>query len=536
MFPGESFNQALNRKPLFLGIALYLFCGCSPKHLLDVQIKDPCSQSTIQEATEIQLSVKAAGNIQEYKWERADGKGVFQGPVGEGMSIEVLLSRRDAGIFARTTVGPLSIGEGTQFQGPLVLQPGRLDNFVRLGGALRNGACSRDSLPSFFRAHTLLSSGTVLVQGGVSVDAGKLSSHAGLETFSVQTGEFSDINETLTINGAARAALVGHTLHEISKDKWIVVGGLREWVDFNEEAKNVATRRILIGRQVDHSITDFVETAHPRGFHSGTVLDDGRVLHVGGRCSRTDSISTTAVACAAESCIDGASLITEIYDPIKNSVECGPKLNNPRFLHQAKEISSGQIVIAGGQTLVKAEESIELIDINEGTSEVVGSFRSPKYFSSIAITEGWIVASGGSRAIASRPEYSEATADIEILKNEGNSFIHVDEDCAEPLALREPRSAGAITPLTESDYLIVAGVGESGEFLSSAERLVINPESPCNSEFLPVAIGLKSGQYWPNLTVLAWGDVLVTGGVRFSGGSLRATESVELYIRGDSNF
>jgi len=372
------------------------------------------------------------------------------------------------------------------------------------------------------------------MQGGVSLDAGKLLSHAGIETFSIQRGAFNEINAGLTINGGARAALVGHTLHEISAEKWIAVGGLREWVDFNEEAKNVATRRILIGRQVDHSIADFVETAHPLGFHSGTVLADGRVLLVGGRCSQAESIRTTAVACAAQACVDGASLITEIYDPIKNSVECGPTLNHPRFLHQAKEISSGQILIAGGQTLMKAEESIELIDLNQGSSEVVGRFRAPKYFSSIAITEGFIVASGGSRAIASRPEYSEASADIEILKKEGNAFVNVLEDCAEPLKLREPRSAGAIAALSASEYLIVAGVGERGAFLSSGERLVINRESPCYSEFLPIAIGLKSGQYWPNLTVLPWGDVLVTGGVRLFEGSLKATEGAELYIRGDS--
>ena len=69
----------------------------------------------------------------------------------------------------------------------------------------------------------------------------------------------------------------------------------------------------------------------PRARHTATVLDDGRVLLVGGE---DDSFLQIADV--------------EIVDPVAGTSVAGPSLNDARYEHAAVKLADGSVVVAGG--------------------------------------------------------------------------------------------------------------------------------------------------------------------------------------------
>jgi len=100
---------------------------------------------------------------------------------------------------------------------------------------------------------------------------------------------------------------------------------------------------------------------------TATVLDDGRVLILGGATIKSGSNSWTTA--------DGIDTVlpdAEVFDPRDGSFTSLGPMTIPRAFHQSVKISDGRVVILGGYTQIaggepKITDSIEAFDTGSGT-------------------------------------------------------------------------------------------------------------------------------------------------------------------------
>jgi hypothetical protein len=108
--------------------------------------------------------------------------------------------------------------------------------------------------------------------------------------------------------------------------------------------------------------------------HVGVLLGDGRVLVIGGTTDDETLLSTT-----------------EIYDPASGVFTAGPTLAEPRYKTAggALVLADGRVVIAGGG------RSVEVIDVDAGTTSAVAEFGRRGSFATISPWGDALVVLGG---------------------------------------------------------------------------------------------------------------------------------------------
>jgi len=85
-------------------------------------------------------------------------------------------------------------------------------------------------------------------------------------------------------------------------------------------------------------------TQSARVFHTATLLDDGKVLVVGGAAEVVDASATCGVGCRRATATTSAAL----YDPSTGTFTPVGGLATPRMFHTAARLADGRVVVAGG--------------------------------------------------------------------------------------------------------------------------------------------------------------------------------------------
>ncbi len=278
-----------------------------------------------------------------------------------------------------------------------------------------------------------------------------------------------------------------------------------------------------------------------RGFHSGTVLRDGRVLIIGGYISQdTDTASV------------------EIFDPATNTFRANGSLNIPRHGHTATLLPDGRVLIVGGYNMTWLN-SAELYDPATGQStNTQPLFKHGTSHTATLLKDGRVLVIAG----AIQSGFSAPDDRVEIFDprtnrwqqaavHENAQFAHTAtllndgrvllaggfsapaiydpaRDAWEPtgeLAV-EQYSAQAVR-LRDGKVLLIGGqVGQEGT--PTQEVQVYDPASNTWSEALP----LSHARYAHTATLMADGRVLVLGGWDTLGGYENSLiNTAEIYDR-----
>jgi hypothetical protein len=167
---------------------------------------------------------------------------------------------------------------------------------------------------------TLLADGRVLVVGGFGGPyAYASSSIASAEVWDPATGTFSE-------TGSLAYARVGHTASLLDDGRVLVVGG------------SGPDGMPPVAEVYDPAAGTFEpagEPIVPRAGHTATVLADGRVLVVGGRDADDSGGPTTLTT-------------TELWDPATGSFSAAGELVEPRQSHTATLLEDGRVLVVGG--------------------------------------------------------------------------------------------------------------------------------------------------------------------------------------------
>lgn len=142
-------------------------------------------------------------------------------------------------------------------------------------------------------------------------------------------------------------ARVGHTATLLDNGKVLIVGGQR----YDENGKAVPHSDVEV---FDPDLGHFLEGAKlnmARTRHTATLLDDGRVLVAGGLGLINGDLTPLRMG--------------EIYDPVGDTWTV-VKMNTPRARHAALKLADGRVLLSGGQG---AASSVEVFVPGRGAAE-----------------------------------------------------------------------------------------------------------------------------------------------------------------------
>jgi multidrug efflux pump subunit AcrA (membrane-fusion protein) len=261
-------------------------------------------------------------------------------------------------------------------------------------------------VPRDEHAAALLDNESVLVAGGIDANHRALDS---AEIYRRKAREF-------TATGSLCEARFNHTMTTLADGRGVlVVGGEQEYHDPDALAsveKFVKDRFEVVSR---------LNVARTR--HQSVLLPDGRVLVTGGNDERSQALSSAEVFVPATNSFrtvgrmktarkdhvatvlkDGRVVVTggsrakdqpldgvEVYDPITERFEEVCRLREARYEHTATALDSRRILVIGGRRGQESSEtldSVELVDIERGTSEIVAHLWMPRKMHSAVLLPG----------------------------------------------------------------------------------------------------------------------------------------------------
>jgi N-acetylneuraminic acid mutarotase/TolB-like protein len=363
---------------------------------------------------------------------------------------------------------------------------------------------------------TLLSSGKVLVAGGMTAASGATTATA--ELFDPATGSWS-------ATGSMATARYGHTAVLLKNGKVLMTAGFTgstytQTVElYDPSAGTFATTgatstkhyaatatllpsgKVLVasGNTYDYTQTTVAELYDPsagtwaptgslttgRAWAASTLLPSGKVLVAGG--------GTVANAYTATA---------ELYDPVAGTWASTGSLATARWFHGATLLTSGQVIVTGGAGTAGTLATAELYDPTAGTwSAATGMAAARAGHAASLLPSGKLLIAGGGGA-------SGPIGGVELYDPSTNTW-------SSALSLGTVRSSATATVLPSGRVLVVGGATDaSGTPTQTAEQY--EPATGGWSATNP----LSTARTYCSATLLPNRKVLVAGG--WAGGTVYA--------------
>lgn len=322
-----------------------------------------------------------------------------------------------------------------------------------------------------------LVTGEVLIVGGMDRDpAARTYAHAAI--LDPRTG-------ISTIDPAARVARMWQTLTTLRSDLVLVVDGTERRPDGWHALAYAETFEPW-----SHTWRTVRAPAFPRSDHSAVLLNDGRVLVIGGndgpqwvrqseiydpltdRWKQAAPLPVGRTRFTAVTLPDGRVLVagglaqpgpstdtTLLYDPATDSWSDGPRMLARRAIYAAVTLPDRDILFIGGQE--DGSNTAERYDIRAQRFVYAGTLASPRMYGQAAVlADGTVVYAGG---IAIPPRGFVPTADVERWDPRTNAWT-----ASAPLNVG--RAGGVIVATVRGVYLIGGSIDDD-QPIASVELL-----------------------------------------------------------------
>ena len=204
--------------------------------------------------------------------------------------------------------------------------------------------------PRALHTATLLQDGKVLLAGGGAMDA-----LGTAELYDPATGTFTETGSLTTGRGM-------HTATLLTDGRVLIVGGIGG--EFDVSGSSDSSKPLPTAELYDPATGTFTETGElntARWMHSSTLLQDGRVLIVGG-ASADMQTQLTAV---------------EVYDPATGTFTEAGDIPVPYALHSALLLPDGRVLLAGGANQTGSSDLSTLTMYSGIFDPATGELRIP---------------------------------------------------------------------------------------------------------------------------------------------------------------
>ena len=242
-----------------------------------------------------------------------------------------------------------------------------------------------------------------------------------------------------------------------------------------------------------------------RESHTATLLNDGKVLVVGGDAREVLRYCGPPFHCTRHVPLASA----ELFDPASGSFAGTGNMVAPRTLHAATLLGDGKVLVTGGDSgndFSTPLATAEIFDISTGmftpTSNMVNARAG---HTATLLANGKVLVAGGSSGDAAEL-FDPATGEFTATGS-----------------METSRTNATATLLKNGDVLVTGGDDASGNPVATAELF-----DPTTGMFTPTG-SMSVARAWHTATLLASGEVLVTGGRSLSGGNTTTTATAELF-------
>jgi Galactose oxidase, central domain/Kelch motif len=296
------------------------------------------------------------------------------------------------------------------------------------------------------QSSTLLADGRVLIAGG------------GIAGW-VFTGDFLDSAElydpatgTFGPTGSLGTPREAHTATLLNDGRVLIIGGVET------QSRSLASAEIYDPTTGTFSATGPMRFA--RAWHTATLLADGRVLVTGGWPAAWSSSTTLASA--------------EIYDPSTGTFTATGSMTVSRSFHSATLLGDGRVLVVGGFDGQRENlASAETWDPSTGTFTPTGTLAEGRqYHTADRLADGRVLVSGGGGDYTN----TQFLASAEIFDPTTDTFAPTG-------SMAEARTWGAGALLKDGRVLVTGGYGDLAP-LASAELF-----DPVTGTFSPAGAG-----------------------------------------------
>ena len=294
---------------------------------------------------------------------------------------------------------------------------------------------------------------------------------------------------TFTATGSMLTARGYHTATLLSNGKVLITGGLTP--------TSTAAMLVSAAELYDPASGKFSSTGSmtvPRASHAATLLPDGRVLITGGDSS--DFLLTNRA---------------EIYDPSTGMFAVTNNMAGPRTCHHAILLRNGKVLIVGGVGGPDYPPPAELFDPAAGTFSLTGSYAAPDLdFNTCEAAAATLLADGK----------------VLIIWQFGGAAVYDPETgfferTGPPIGIGGNFGLPSATLLL-TGKILAAGGADDGGYRDSAEFYSSGTFTPAGN--------MTTGRAGHTATLLPDGSVLLAGsGTCFGCANVDAPSSAELY-------
>jgi N-acetylneuraminic acid mutarotase len=254
-----------------------------------------------------------------------------------------------------------------------------------------------------------------------------------------------------------------------------------------------------------------------RGFHTATLLPNGKVLVTGGAARASDHI-----------CLGGTDS-AELYDPTAGSFTSTDLMRSLRYAHSATVLQNGKVLVIGGFPSTNdcldlgepALNSSELFNPSTGSFEYAASMLMGRggHTATILPDGKVLVVGGGDQGGDVLPFYGNGTATAELYDPNTNVFTSTNN-------MANPRFGHTATVLSNGKVLIVGGFESNSSNPTTAAEVY----DPATGVFTPTG-NMKTARGGHTATRLLDGRVLITGGLNTGivNGQFGVSSSAEVY-------
>ena len=318
---------------------------------------------------------------------------------------------------------------------------------------------------------TLLNDGRILIAGGITSSSGILSDLRSAILFDPGTGRGTSVGDLLLPR-------TDHTATLLQDGRVLIVGGRKN------DGPNGRPKPLASAELYDPSTRTFTGTGtmhEARDWHAAVRLADGKVLVCGGLKNDQGSVSA------------------EVYDPATGIFSRTRAMYLGRLGHTATLLQNGKVLVA-------SESIAELYDSESGRFTKTGKLITPRLFHTATLLgDGTILLVGGvvqNEPLSSAELYTPATG----------TFIAVG-------SLKTARRGHTATLLEDGRVLIAGGVVAKGASSTDAELF-----DPVQRTFSLVTSSVTPRAYQAAVRMTG-GTVFLIGGRTGGGGCLSSVEA-----------
>jgi Galactose oxidase, central domain len=266
------------------------------------------------------------------------------------------------------------------------------------------------------------------------------------------------------------------------------------------QASQTASETASLYDPATDTYADAGSMAQGRVLHTATLLQDGKVLVVGG-AGTAFNLDPTSTGQSSSAPIATA----EVYDPGSGTFSPTGSLATARTFHTATLLQDGKVLIVGGSDAAnKSLGSAELYDPQTGTFTATGSMTDIRSFhTATLLQDGKVLIVGGlsSSSGSGSSGVDPATQSAELYDPSSGTFTKLTAPLVAPRALH------TATLLQDGKVLIAGGLdtGGSGSLLASAELY-----DPATQTFVKTG-DMKHGHAFHAAAILPDGKVVIAG-------------------------